>query len=204
MLEVSISPRIALEFKNCTTEDWLEWNIKGIQAELAGCAKYPEEAVALKAVDEQTGEIAGYAVWGWSARAANLIIQDKADIALPARTNTSLRQTFISRLTKVEEQFRPQGKHYELCQMTVSLRYQRRGIGSQLVKYGLDKADRDTVTCFLTGSPMGVPVYQKLGFEEVGSLEMDLKDFGGEGTHVHGECCTDRAWWSSSAAANDA
>ena len=34
---------------------------------------------------------------------------------------------------------------------------------------------------------MGVPVYKKLGFEEVGRLEMDLKEFGGHGTHVHGE-----------------
>jgi hypothetical protein len=55
------------------------------------------------------------------------------------------------------------------------------------VKYGLEKADRDGVKCYLSGSPMGVPVYKKLGFEEVGRLEVDLTQFGGEGTHVHGE-----------------
>jgi hypothetical protein len=57
-----------LESKDCQKEDWLEWYLKGVQNELAGCAKYPQEAIALKAVDEVTGEIAGYAVWGWSAR----------------------------------------------------------------------------------------------------------------------------------------
>lgn len=67
-MEVSTSPRIILEFKDCKKEDWLDWNIKGIQVELGGCAKYPDEAIALKAVDEETGEMAGYAVWGWSER----------------------------------------------------------------------------------------------------------------------------------------
>jgi len=33
---------------------------------------------------------------------------------------------------------------------------------------------------------MGVPLYRKLGFEEVGRLELPLEDFGGEGKHVHG------------------
>lgn len=52
---------------------------------------------------------------------------------------------------------------------------------------GLDKADEEQKPCFLSGSPMGVPVYKKLGFEAVGQLEIPLAEFGGEGTHVHGE-----------------
>jgi predicted N-acetyltransferase YhbS len=74
-----------------------------------------------------------------------------------------------------------------LCELNTSPKFQRRGLGSQLVKYGLEKADRDEVMVYLSGSPMGVPVYRKLGFEEVGRLELDLSDFGGEGSHVHGE-----------------
>jgi hypothetical protein len=35
------------------------------------------------------------------------------------------------------------------------------------------------VQCHLSGSPMGVPVYRKLGFEEVGRLEIGLGEFGG-------------------------
>ena len=72
MLQVSTSPRILLEFKDCKRDDWLDWNIKGAQTELAACAKSPEEAIALKAVDEETGEVAGYAVWGWSERVSLL------------------------------------------------------------------------------------------------------------------------------------
>jgi hypothetical protein len=45
------------------------------------------------------------------------------------------------------------------------------------------------VECYLSGSPMGVPVYQKLGFQEVGRLEIPLKEYGGkeDQVHVHGE-----------------
>ena len=41
---------------------------------------------------------------------------------------------------------------------------------------------------------MGVLLYRKMGFEEVGRLEMELERFGGEGRHVHGElsCCWER------------
>jgi predicted N-acetyltransferase YhbS len=74
-----------------------------------------------------------------------------------------------------------------LCELNISPKFQRRGLGSQLVKYGLEKADGDEVMVYLSGSPMGVPVYRKLGFEEVGRLELDLSDFGGDGSHVHGE-----------------
>lgn len=55
------------------------------------------------------------------------------------------------------------------------------------MKIGLEKADREGSSCFLSGSPMGVPVYGKLGFEDVGRLELSLEEFGGEGSHVHGE-----------------
>jgi len=38
---------------------------------------------------------------------------------------------------------------------------------------------------------MGVPVYAKQGFEDVGRLEIPMGEYGGEGAHVHGES----PWW---------
>ena len=82
-----------------------------------------------------------------------------------------------------------------MCELNTSPKFQRRGLGSELVKYGLEKADRDGVVVYLSGSPMGVPLYRKLGFEEVGKLELNLEEFGGEGRHVHGESAeNERAW----------
>lgn len=55
------------------------------------------------------------------------------------------------------------------------------------MKFGIDRADEEGMPCFLTASPMGAPVYRKLGFEDVGRLEFGMVDYGGEGSHVHRE-----------------
>jgi hypothetical protein len=72
MLQASTSPRITLEFQNCTREDWLKWNLAGIKSELAGLEKFTGEAEAWKVVDveEEGGKevVAGVAIWGWSGR----------------------------------------------------------------------------------------------------------------------------------------
>jgi hypothetical protein len=39
----------------------------------------------------------------------------------------------------------------------------------------------------LMASPMGEKVYRKLGFEEVGKLEIDLERFAADGVHCHRE-----------------
>jgi len=91
----------------------------------------------------------------------------------------------VADLLALEENHEPPGGYFELLDLVTSPAFQRRGIGSQLVNVGLDRADEEGKFCFLSGSPMGVPVYAKLGFEAVGRLEIDLSDFGGVGTHVH-------------------
>ncbi len=42
------------------------------------------------------------------------------------------------------------------------------------------------MTVILDASPSGFPLYKTLGFEEVDKLEIPLQEYGGEGTHVHG------------------
>ena len=81
MVSASTSPRISLEFKNCKREDWLEWNTKAVEIEMTACSKYPEEALALKVVDEESGQIAGYAVWGWSPRVSHIFYRFSFSIA---------------------------------------------------------------------------------------------------------------------------
>ena len=69
MRQVSTSPRIALEFKNCKIEDRQKWNLDAIKAELEGLEKFSGEAEAWKVVDVKEGGeeiIAGVGIWGWS------------------------------------------------------------------------------------------------------------------------------------------
>lgn len=42
-----------------------------------------------------------------------------------------------------------------------------RGIASQLLKWGLERADRDGLEVFLSASPAGKPIYEKKGFRVV-------------------------------------
>lgn len=42
------------------------------------------------------------------------------------------------------------------------------------------KADEEGTPIFLTASPMGAKLYPKFGFVEIGRLEINLEEFGGE------------------------
>ena len=48
--------------------------------------------------------------------------------------------------------------------------YERRGIGGQLLKPGLEQAQEDGVSVYLGATPAGKPLYDRNGFEVV-SLE---------------------------------
>lgn len=121
-------------------------------------------------------------------QASQTISDEKKGIQLPQGTNLPLRQHFTTALHALEEGHRPQERHYELLNLATSPHYQRKGIASRLLGYGLEKADKEGVKVFLTASPMGKLLYRKLGFEELGSLSIDLREFGGEGEYCHRKC----------------
>ncbi|KAH7118935.1 acyl-CoA N-acyltransferase [Dendryphion nanum] len=58
--------------------------------------------------------------------------------------------------------------------------HHRRGAGGLLIKWGIEEADRRNVECYLEASPMGVPLYERYGFEKVRDIELDLRPFGYE------------------------
>lgn len=45
--------------------------------------------------------------------------------------------------------------------------YQRRGLASKLLHWGLKRADQEGVETYLAASPDGKPVYERNGFELV-------------------------------------
>jgi len=53
-------------FGNCNPEELLEWQTKRTKIEIKLCEEHPDEAAALKAIDEESGEIVGYACWAWT------------------------------------------------------------------------------------------------------------------------------------------
>lgn len=56
--------------------------------------------------------------------------------------------------------------------------YQGQGVGSQLLRWGTERADDENgVFCWVQSSMGAVAAYEKLGFREVGRLEANLDDY---------------------------
>lgn len=59
--------------------------------------------------------------------------------------------------------------------------YQRRGFGSAILKWGIEKADASQLRIFLEGTPEGVPIYLKYGWKILEEVVMDYTPFGSVG-----------------------
>ena len=56
-----------------------------------------------------------------------------------------------------------------------------------LIQWGTDLADGAGIPCYVEASPAGYGLYQKMGFEEVDTLDTDMSRWGGEGVY-HNVC----------------
>jgi GNAT superfamily N-acetyltransferase len=63
---------------------------------------------------------------------------------------------------------------WSLSMMVVSKVHQRRGVASELMRFGVDKADREGWAAYVNASPEGKDLYERFGFRTV-----QRSDFGG-------------------------
>lgn len=88
-----------------------------------------------------------------------------------------------------------EGKWWCLEALVTDEGYQRKGLGSRLVKWGLERIEQEVKGrneegsgeekiegCYLVASPQGQKTYVNAGFVKVGSMEIDMpgKGEGGE------------------------
>ncbi|KAI4159159.1 MAG: hypothetical protein LQ342_006806 [Letrouitia transgressa] len=59
--------------------------------------------------------------------------------------------------------------------------YQRKGLGSLLIRDGLAAADRDNVNTYIEASPAGVELYKRHGWKQVDDILIDMAPYGGQG-----------------------
>lgn len=61
-----------------------------------------------------------------------------------------------------------QDRCYYLDNLAVDFRYQRRGFGEALMRWGMDQAHEKQLPISTEASTKGLGLYQKLGFERIG------------------------------------
>lgn len=89
-----------------------------------------------------------------------------------------------------QENIHMQGKVYMVLQaLATDPEYQRRGIGSRLVRWGLDQADDEKLPCWIHASDSDVAcrLYMSAGFQEVGCNAYDLDAWTPEGDKESGQ-----------------
>ena len=57
--------------------------------------------------------------------------------------------------------------------------HQRLGLGSMLIRPGLEAADKAGANTFIEASPSGLPLYLRHGWEPVDEIVIDMRPHGG-------------------------
>ena len=71
-------------------------------------------------------------------------------------------------------------RHWYLELLAARPEWQGKGVGSALLRWGLERADEEGVEAYLEASPAGKGLYEKMGFREVGRLVVPSREEGGE------------------------
>ena len=72
-----------------------------------------------------------------------------------------------------------------LQMLAIHPNHQRKGLGSRLIRLGLEEADRLGARTYIEASPAGLPVYLRYGWRPVEEKLLDLRPYGCEGIEHH-------------------
>ncbi|KAI1400903.1 acyl-CoA N-acyltransferase [Hypoxylon fuscum] len=88
----------------------------------------------------------------------------------PEGADLALAEEFLGTVAKKHEEITKDRPHWYLEILGVRKEFQGRGLGKQLLRWGLTRADEAGVEAFLAASPAGVPLYAKNGFDLIEAI----------------------------------
>lgn len=98
----------------------------------------------------------------------------------PLSGNPLLGAHFFGTLARTQERhMRDQGAYAYMRMLVVRPAYHRRGIGEGILRWGLKIADEEGWKAWIDASPVGVGLYERLGWREVERLVVDGGEWGG-------------------------
>lgn len=157
----------------------------------------------VKAVDRKTGQILGFICWGSRLGETPSSVgqhtgedQRESNVEKPPITVTEdyvktedptldalaqLEELTSCHLANYQKKIMPPGTRcmYVLT-IAVHPNYQRRGVGTTLLKHGTDRADSEGVFCWIHASEADATTFRKCGFEVDETLVIDLDEPAGK------------------------
>ncbi len=126
-------------------------------------------------VAEDSGDLVGAAAWhrpGHADPGGPAMLRGVAGMAWATRT----RLADWSRLGATLDRLRPDEPHWYLFHVGAEPEHQARGVGSALVRHGLERVDAEGVAAHLECAPDLVGYYARFGFAEVAAVPLDGLD----------------------------
>ncbi|KAI1503749.1 acyl-CoA N-acyltransferase [Biscogniauxia marginata] len=179
-----------------------------------------DRCAVLKAINTSDGAIVGFISWGFrgvqidpvpegeagihstggSTEGANPPTVDKNPQPQQAKKIASLERMTNEHLANFQKHIMPDStRRMHIGIVSVDPRYHGVGIGSQLVKWGTDQADRAGVFCWVHSSDAGWKMFAKHGFREVERLTINMDQWTprppGEGQAIEAPVSTRQEVW---------
>ena len=151
-----------------------------------------ERILHMKAVDDESGRVIAFGVWGLRLsppqpqsnpvkKPSNTAGQDYIKVDDPSLDGIArLKELTNSHFSDFQSRIMPDGvRCLYVVTMGVHPDHHGRGVGTALMKLGLDRADEEGVFCWVHSSDDGADFYRKCGFEVDDTLEVDLDHWAG-------------------------
>jgi len=133
--------------------------------------------------DHADGKVVGMARWQAftkerSEEELDEEVKDAMEAPQEPNLNVPMMQAFVEDIVKTRRQNMGGRPFYLLSILATHVDHHRRGVGAMHMKWGCDKADELGLPAYLEASPKGKGLYERFGFEPVGTMEFDARKWG--------------------------
>ncbi|KAL2826695.1 acyl-CoA N-acyltransferase [Aspergillus cavernicola] len=117
---------------------------------------------------EAAPAIAGFALWTFKEGDGD----EPEEVQWPPSSDSELCSSFFALIDKERKRAIGDQEHYCLDMLVIDPEFGRQGLGAQLLKWGLDRADEKRVVTFISSSPAARALYEKHGCRVLNKYEV--------------------------------